>query len=200
VLSNRKTAYGLTRASTANPPIPTSYLALQPYLKKNPDRTREDYDVEVARIIVNAKPDVVVLAGWMHILSERFIEIMEGRVALDHSEIPTTPIPVINLHPALPSAFDGANAIERAHEAFMKGEIKYTGCMVHRVVKDVDRGEPIIVKEVAIEEREPLEALEQRLHKVEHEIIVQATKKILEGYVVRYLLLRMVLMMYCRLV
>lgn len=82
----------------------------------------------------------------------------------------------------------------------MKGEIKYTGCMVHRVVKDVDRGEPIIVKEVAIEEREPLEALEQRLHKVEHEIIVQATKKILEGYVVRYLLLRMVLMMYCRLV
>lgn len=186
VLSNRKAAYGLTRALSVNPPIPTRCLALQPYLKKNPDRTRKDYDVEVARIVVNAKPDVVVLAGWMHILSERFLEIVEGRVALNDLESPAMPIPVINLHPALPGAFDGANAIKRAYEAFMKGEIEQSGCMVHRVVKDVDRGEPIIVREVTIEKGESLEALEERLHKVEHEIIVQATKKILEGSGVQY--------------
>jgi len=54
------------------------------------------------------------------------------------------------------------------------------------VVKDVDRGEPIIVREVTIEKGESLEALEERLHKVEHEIIVQATKKILEGSGVQY--------------
>ncbi|KAF5355865.1 hypothetical protein D9756_004337 [Leucocoprinus leucothites] len=181
VLSNRKAAYGLTRASSANPPIPTAYLALQPYLKKNPDKTREDYDAEVARIVVNAKPSVVVLAGWMHILSEKFIEIVEGRVNLEGLEAPAVPIPVINLHPALPGAFDGANAIERAYDAFQKGDIEHSGCMIHRVVKDVDRGEPIIVREVAIEKGEPLEAFEERLHKVEHEIIVQATKKILDG-------------------
>lgn len=180
VLSNRKAAYGLTRATSANPPIPTAYLALQPYLKKNPEKTREDYDAEIARIVVEAKPDVVVLAGWMHILSEKFIEIVEGRTTLEGLEPPATPIPVINLHPALPGAFDGANAIERAYEAFQKGEIEHSGCMVHRVVKDVDRGEPIIVREVPIEKGEPLEAFEERLHKVEHEIIVQATKKILE--------------------
>lgn len=180
VLSNRKAAYGLTRATSANPPIPTAYLALQPYLKKNPEKTREDYDAEVARIVVNAKPDIVVLAGWMHILSERFIEIVEGRSTLDGLEPPATPIPVINLHPALPGAFDGASAIERAYEAFQKGEIEHSGCMVHRVVKDVDRGEPIIVREVLIEKGEGLEAFEARLHKVEHEIIVQATKKMLE--------------------
>ncbi|KAG6822287.1 hypothetical protein H0H92_014424, partial [Tricholoma furcatifolium] len=46
VFSNRKAAYGLTRAAEANPPIPTSYLALQPYLKSNPGKTRSDYDAE----------------------------------------------------------------------------------------------------------------------------------------------------------
>ncbi|KXN86156.1 Phosphoribosylglycinamide formyltransferase, partial [Leucoagaricus sp. SymC.cos] len=183
VLSNRKAAYGLTRAANADPPILTAYLALQPYLKKNPEKTRDDYDAEIARIVVDAKPDVVVLAGWMHILGERFIEIVEGRATLDELKAPATPIPVINLHPALPGAFDGANAIERAYEAFQKGEIDHSGCMVHRVVKDVDRGEPIVVREVAIKKGEPLEAFEERLHKVEHEIIVQATKKILDGYV-----------------
>lgn len=135
---------------------------------------------------MNAKPDIVVLAGWMHILSERFIEIVEGRATLDDLEPPKMPIPAINLHPALPGAFDGANAIDRAYEAFQKGEIDHSGCMVHRVVKDVDRGEPIIVREVVIERGEPLECFEERLHKVEHEIIVEATKKVLEGCVCPY--------------
>lgn len=183
VISNRKAAYGLTRAASANPPIPTAYLALQPYLKKNPEMTREDYDAEIARMVVSAKPDAVVLAGWMHILSEKFIEIVEGRVSLTGLEPPMISIPVINLHPALPGAFDGANAIERAYEAFQRGEIEHTGCMVHRVVKDVDRGEPVLVsREVKIEKGEALEAFEERLHRVEHEIIVQATKIILEEY------------------
>jgi phosphoribosylglycinamide formyltransferase len=183
VISNRKAAYGLTRAASANPPIPTGYLALQPYLKKNPEKTREDYDAEIARMVVEAKPDIVVLAGWMHILSERFLEIVEGRLSLSDLEPPTISIPVINLHPALPGAFDGANAIERAFDAFQKGEIEHSGCMIHRVVKDVDRGEPVLVREVKIEKGEALEAFEERLHRVEHEIIVQATKIILEEYV-----------------
>ncbi len=135
---------------------------------------------------MEAKPDVVVLAGWMHILSEKFIEILEGRSALDGLQPPATPIPAINLHPALPGAFDGANAIQRAYESFQRGEIQYSGCMVHRVVKDADRGEPIIVKEVPMENGESLETFEDKLHKVEHEIIVQATKKILEEYAVSF--------------
>jgi phosphoribosylglycinamide formyltransferase len=51
--------------------------------------------------------------------------------------------------------------------------------MVHRVVKDVDAGEPVVVREVPIEKGEPLEEFEQRLHKVEHQIIVEAAAKVL---------------------
>ena len=179
MFSNRKAAYGLTRAQQANPPISTAYLALQPFLKNNPGKTREDYDAEVAKIVVKANPDVVVLAGWMHIMSEAFLDILNGDRPFDDQNKVEKPIPVINLHPALPGAFDGAHAIERAYEAFQKGEIKHSGAMVHRVVREVDRGQPIIVREVEIKESEPIEEFEERLHKVEWEIIVQATAKVL---------------------
>lgn len=183
VLSNRKAAYGLSRAAQANPPIPTAYLALQPFLKSNPDKTRDDYDAEVAKIVIREKPDIVVLAGWMHILGEHFLEIVDGSKSVDADQPAGAirkPIPVINLHPALPGAFDGANAIERAYEAFQKGEISHTGVMVHRVVKEVDRGEPVIVRQVPIEKGEPIEVFEQRLHILEHEIIVEAVARVLE--------------------
>lgn len=179
VFSNRKAAYGLTRAAQANPPIPTSYLALQPFLKANPEKTRHDYDAAVARITLKDKPDLIILAGWMHILGDRFLELVDGRKPLESAEELGRSIPVINLHPALPGAFDGANAIERAYEAFQRGEITHSGAMVHRVVKDVDRGEPLIVKEVEMIKGEPIEAFAERLHKVEHEIIVQGAAKAL---------------------
>ncbi|KAJ7229175.1 formyl transferase [Mycena pura] len=173
VFSNRKAAFGLTRAAQAQPQIHSAYLALQPYLKANPGRTRDDYDAEVARRVLEECPDLVVLAGWMHVLGEGFLELAgsakDGRG-----------VPVINLHPALPGAFDGTNAIERAYEAFQRGEIAHSGVMVHRVVKDVDRGEPLVVREVPIMKGESLEDFATRMHKVEWEIIVQATKQVLD--------------------
>ncbi|KAG6910642.1 hypothetical protein DXG01_009152 [Tephrocybe rancida] len=179
VFSNRKAAYGLTRAAEAKPPIPTSYLALQPYLKSNAGKTRADYDAAVARIVLKDAPDLVILAGFMHIFGEGFLELADGLKPLVEGEATRKPVPVINLHPALPGAFDGAHAIERAYEAFQKGEVERTGIMVHRVVKDVDRGEPLIVREVPISKGEPIEAFEERLHQAEHEIIVQAAAKVL---------------------
>ena len=199
VLSNRKAAYGLTRASSANPPIPTAYLGLQPYLRQNAGKkTREDYDLEIARMVLEARPDVVVLAGWMHIVSEAFLEVLKGARALpsreregkegqkndvgggEETSTPPHPIPVINVHPALPGQFDGANALQRGYDAFQRGEVDKLGVMVHRVVAEVDRGEPLIVREVPIEKGEPVEIYEERLHKVEWEIIVQATKIVLD--------------------
>jgi len=180
VVSNRKAAYGLTRALEANPPIPTAYLALQPYLKNNPRKIRTDYDEEIARIVLGGNPDLVVLAGWMHIMSENFLDVLNGEKQLEGEERVKKPIPVINLHPALPGAFNGAHAIERAYEAFQKGEIKNSGVMVHRVIKEVDRGEPLIVKEVEIKPGEPIEAFEERLHQLEWEIIVQGAAKVLD--------------------
>ncbi|THH06061.1 hypothetical protein EW145_g4350 [Phellinidium pouzarii] len=104
----------------------------------------------------------------MHVLGERFLDMLDA-----------LRIPIINLHPALPGAFDGAHAIERAYEAFQKAEIEKVGTMVHRVIKEVDRGEPIIVREVPIEKGEPIENFEERLHKAEWEIIVLAAAKVL---------------------
>ena len=136
----------------------------------------------VCRVAVWAdeKGDVVVLAGWMHIMSEGFLDVVSGDSPYEGEEKVQKPIPVINLHPALPGAFDGAHAIERAYEAFQKGEIKHSGAMVHRVVREVDRGQPVIVQEVEIKPGEPIEAYEERLHKTEWEIIVKATAKILD--------------------
>lgn len=168
VVSNRKAAYGLTRAASANPPIPTAYLALQPFLKNNPGKTRTDYDAEIAKIVRGVKPDLVVLAGWMHVFAEGFLEPLQ-----------TDDVPVINLHPALPGAFDGAHAIERAFQAFQAGEITEVGVMVHRVVKEVDRGEPVLVKHVDIRKDDTLEQFESRLHKVEWTLIVEATVQVL---------------------
>lgn len=134
--------------------------------------------MQVARVVLKGNPDLIVLAGWMHILGDGFLEFADGRRSFEDGT--RKPTPVINLHPALPGAFDGANAIERAYEAFQRGEITHSGVMVHRVVKDVDRGEPLIVREVEMVEGEPIEEFEERLHRVEHEIIVQAAKKVLD--------------------
>jgi phosphoribosylglycinamide formyltransferase len=73
----------------------------------------------------------------MHVLSEVFLNVVSSIV-------------VINLHPAQPGAIDGMHAIERSYEAFQKGEVDRVGAMVHRVVKEVDRGEPVVVREVEI--------------------------------------------------
>ncbi|KAH9946805.1 phosphoribosylglycinamide formyltransferase [Amylocystis lapponica] len=165
---------------TRNPPIPTAYLGLQPFLKANPGKTRDDYDVQVACIVARAKPDLVVLAGWMHIMGDGFLDVVNGDRVPEGEDPVARPIPVINLHPALPGAFDGAHAIERAYEAFQKGQITHSGVMVHRVVKEVDRGTPVIVRQVEIKPGEPIEAFEERLHKIEWEIIVQGTAAVLD--------------------
>lgn len=125
--------------------------------------------------------DLVVLAGFMHVLSAEFLDVFSGLRPYEPNTgaIVSHPIPIINLHPALPGAFDGSRAIERALEAFQKGEVKNTGVMVHQVIKEVDRGEPVLVREVEILPHDDLVALEERIHNVEHAIIVEAVMKIL---------------------
>lgn len=171
VISNRKAAYGLTRAKEAN--IPTDVLALKPYLTSHPGHTREQYDIALAERIRQEQPDLIVLAGFMHIVSNAFLNVLQNEE--------TTSIPIINLHPALPGAFDGMNAIQRAHEAFEAGKIEKTGVMIHYVVAEVDRGAPVVVREVPIRKGETVEELEARIHAIEHQAIVEGVKTVLEG-------------------
>jgi len=156
-------------------------------LKANPDKSRVDYDLEVARKLLTATSDagdgidLIVLAGWMHVLSAEFLDVFSVArpFDVDTGRTVTRQIPIINLHPALPGAFDGSRAIERALEAYGKGEIRHTGIMVHRVVKEVDQAEPIPVREVDILPEDDLAMLEQRIHSVEHDILVESVIKVL---------------------
>jgi phosphoribosylglycinamide formyltransferase len=116
----------------------------------------------------------------MHVMSEGFLDALNGTLLLPDLQDIQRPTPVINLHPALPGAFDGVDAIHRAYEAFKSGEIKHTGVMVHRVVKEVDRGEPVMVREVPIYQEDDLAALEKRVHEAEWQVIVSATAKVLD--------------------
>lgn len=163
VVSNRKNAFGLERAKKAG--IPTRTFSLKKF--KDEGKTRVDFDIHVAKTIQEEyKPDLVILAGWMHILSPEFLSYFNNNV--------------MNLHPALPGQFDGAHAIDRAYEAFKKGEIKNTGIMVHKVIADVDRGEVILQRPVPIEETDSLEDLEERIHSFEHKLIVEGAQVFLD--------------------
>lgn len=163
VVSNRKNAYGLERAKKAG--IPTRTFSLKQF--KDDGKTRVDFDIHVAKTIQEEyNPDLVILAGWMHILSPEFLSYFKNNV--------------MNLHPALPGQFDGAHAIDRAYEAFKKGEIKNTGIMVHKVIADVDRGEVILQRPVPIQETDSLQDLEERIHSFEHKLIVEGAQVFLD--------------------
>lgn len=76
--------------------------------------------------------------------------------------------------------YDGAGAIERAYQDFQAGKLENnkTGIMIHYVIAQVDRGEPIMTKEIECKEGESLEDLEQRIHSHEHELLVAATARV----------------------
>ncbi len=164
VVSNRQAAFGLQRAKQVG--IPARYHPLKPY--RDAGRSREEYDADLAAMVQEYRPDWVVLAGWMHILSRAFLQEFPYRV--------------INLHPALPSAFPGAHAIADAYEAYQRGEIKQTGVMVHLVPDEqVDRGPLLASEDVPIYVNDTLEMLTNRVHQVEQRVLVGALNRLLQG-------------------
>jgi formyltetrahydrofolate-dependent phosphoribosylglycinamide formyltransferase len=164
VVSNRRSAYGLERAAKAH--IPTRYHPLKPY--RDAGRSREEYDADLAQIVAEYEPDWVVMAGWMHILSNEFLQAF--------------PYAVLNLHPALPGKFPGAHAIEEAYDAYKEGEIDRTGIMVHLVPDEkVDAGPVVATAEVPIYRTDTLDMLENRMHQAEHKLLIQALRRLIEG-------------------
>jgi len=161
VVSNRKDAYGLQRAKAAG--VPVIYHPLLPYRKRG--LPRERYDADLSELLRPYQVDVVILAGWMHILSWAFLQHYRH---------------VLNIHPALPGAFPGMHAIERAYEAYQRGEIAHTGVMVHLAPDEgVDVG-PVVCQEVVpILPDDSLESLEARIHEVEHRLYIEAIRLVL---------------------
>lgn len=185
VISSSEDAYGLQRAAASS--VPSKTHVLKKYYKgttkdeKEARRDRrEQFNKDLANLLIYgnvagtedpsySKPDLIVCAGWMLILSPAVLMPLEK-----------AGISIINLHPALPGAFEGTHAIDRAWKAGQEGEITKGGVMIHKVIAEVDRGEPVLVKELDLLKGETLEQYEDRVHKVEHEAIVEGTNIVLE--------------------
>jgi phosphoribosylglycinamide formyltransferase-1 len=137
--------------------IPAYILPPPKARRSSPER--EEYDERLAAIVKSFGAEVVLLLGWMRLLGRGFLEHFPGKV--------------INLHPALPGTFPGTHAIERAFDAFRRGDIERTGIMLHLVPDEgVDSGPVLRVAEVPILEEDNIASLEARIHEAEHREVV----------------------------
>ena len=163
VVSNEPSGPGLHRAAEAG--MPTEILSVDEVLGDGSDRSA--YNIELADLVSRYDPDLVVLAGWMPVLGRDFFERFGDNI--------------INLHPAMPGAFPGGDAIARAHGAFHRNEIKHTGVIVHRVTDEVGAGRVIVSEPVPIFHGESVADLEERVRMVERNLIVAAVDMVLRA-------------------
>ena len=154
IISNKKAAYGLIRANLNN--IPTLYL---PFIKSK--LSRVDYDNSLISEIKKLDIDLIVCAGWMHILSDNFVNSFKN---------------IINLHPALPGQFPGNDSITNAFNAYNKNLISHTGLMVHKVITEIDAGEVLYSKKVEIKKNDTLNDLKSRIQYHEKLALIQTIK------------------------
>ncbi|MFH0986108.1 MAG: phosphoribosylglycinamide formyltransferase [Candidatus Omnitrophota bacterium] len=124
---------------------------------------REAFDKALDACLEENKVDLVVLAGFMRILTEGFVKKYYGRL--------------INIHPALLPAFPGGHAIKDAWDA----KVKETGVSVHFVDAGVDTGAVILQRKVPVLPTDTIESLEARIHEFEYEIYPQALNLVLSG-------------------
>jgi phosphoribosylglycinamide formyltransferase-1 len=149
VASNRNDAFALVRARAAG--IPTAVFSLGCH----PDRAERD--LVLATWLEEHGVELVVLAGYMHLLTEPFLRRFPGRI--------------VNVHPSLLPAFPGAHAIADA----LAAGVETTGVTVHYVDEGLDTGPVIAQQEVPVEPRDTLEA---RIHAVEHELLPKVVKEL----------------------
>lgn len=129
-------------------------------------KSRKEYDQSIVNILKNElKPNLIVLAGWMHIFSKVYTDVY-GHIT-------------INLHPALPGQFPGAHGIKDAWTAYKNGEINHTGIMVHYVVEEIDAGEVIKQTRVPIHSDDTFDSLQERIRFHEKPLLLSAIQECL---------------------
>ncbi|MEW6992034.1 phosphoribosylglycinamide formyltransferase [Colwelliaceae bacterium 6441] len=144
VISNKADVYGLTRAQEAN--IPNQTLSHKGF------EDRESYDQALITAIDQYKPDLVVLAGFMRILTPAFVQHYSGKL--------------LNIHPSLLPKYQGLNTHQRAIDA---GDTEH-GVSVHFVTEELDGGPVILQAKVPIFPEDTAEDLASRIHVQEHKI------------------------------
>ena len=155
VISNRPDAQGLETAAKAG--IATHYIDHKAFAG------REAFDAALAECIDGFSPDLVVLAGFMRILSEGFVRHYEGRL--------------MNIHPSLLPSFPGLHTHQRALEE----GVRIHGCTVHFVTPTLDHGPVIIQAAVPVLDCDDEAALSARVLRQEHQVYPQAVRWFAEG-------------------
>ncbi len=153
VISNKVDAFGLNRAKKAG--IATQFIDHTQF------KTREDFDQKLIQHINTINPELVILAGFMRILSTDFINAFAGKI--------------LNIHPALLPKYKGLNTHQRAIDA---GE-KFAGATVHFVTNELDSGEIILQQSVPIQSIDTAESLAKKVLAQEHLLYPKAIKKVL---------------------
>lgn len=154
VLSNKSEAVGLKRALKAG--IPTEVVT------KKLHSNREEFDKRVIQVLKEYNIDIVVLAGYMRILGDEFIDSFQNRI--------------INVHPSLLPSFKGVKAQWQA----VNHGVKIAGCSTHFVTNEMDDGPIILQKSVPVFDGDTGETLADRILHHEHTILVRSVRLLCE--------------------
>ncbi|TSC74967.1 MAG: phosphoribosylglycinamide formyltransferase 1 [Parcubacteria group bacterium Gr01-1014_30] len=153
VISDKKDAYILERAKNHG---------IENHFIDPAQKSREEFDKEITKILEQKKADVILLIGYMRWLSDEFVKRWEGRV--------------INIHPSLLPAFAGLMD-RQVHQAVLDSGIKETGCTAHLVDKGKDTGKILVQKKCQVEENDTVDSLKEKVQKLEGEALLEAIQK-----------------------
>ncbi len=145
LISNKKNAGCIKRAIKSDIPY---FLVMENYYEN-----KEKFEAEIIKILKEHNVELIVMAGWMKIASENFVNTFKDRI--------------INIHPSLLPSFKGKDPINDA----LKNKSLITGCSVHFVDKEVDNGKLIVQAALSIKTDENLSSLTNKIHNIEHKIL-----------------------------
>ncbi|HEY0426324.1 MAG TPA: phosphoribosylglycinamide formyltransferase [Pyrinomonadaceae bacterium] len=154
VISDKKGAEGLKKASERG---------IETVVVEKSGRKRAEHDAEIIAELKRRDVELVCLAGYMRLLSPEFVRAFPNRI--------------VNVHPSLLPSFKGLDAQRQAIEY----GVRLSGCTVHFVDEDLDHGAIILQKVVEVRDDDTAETLAARILRFEHELYVEALKKIVEG-------------------
>ena len=160
VISNREDAYAITRANDAA--IPVAVLSHVASGKRMGIKT---FETHASAQLSAWQPDVIVLAGFMRVLSASFID--------------NAPAPMINLHPALLPAYKGLDTHQRAIQA---GE-RHHGCSIHVVTAELDAGAVLTQALLEVDYKDTADSLQARVQKGEHQLLPWTLLLIAKGII-----------------
>lgn len=154
VLSNKKSAYILERARKHG--ISEKFVSSK-------GKTREEYDQELSAILNYYNVDLVLMIGYMRIVSSEFVNCWRNRA--------------FNVHPSLLPAFGGGMDLD-VHQAVLDSSVEYTGCTVHLVDEGVDSGLIIVQKSCKVDRpRETKDSLKSKVQNLEGKALIEAIQK-----------------------